>query len=503
MKIFSSSQIREADKFTIQHEPVSSADLMERAAVVCTDWIIERCGTRHTFSIFCGTGNNGGDGLAIARMLFLKGCSVEVYILDYSDKQSEDFGVNYNRLQALVPGSQKIIRVKRIEQISLSPDNIIIDAILGTGISRPLEGILKETVHLINTLSLKVISIDIPSGLFCDKLNGTEDIIVKADYTLTFQFPKLSFMFIENQQFTGLFSILDIGISKEYIEKTGSRNIFITKEEVAPLLRKRSRIAHKGNFGHALLVCGSYGKVGAAILSARACMRVGAGLLTVRIPACGYNILQTAVPEAMADADEEEKKISGTIKAEKYNAIGAGPGLGTENETQNALKLLIQNTQVPMVFDADALNILAENKTWLSFIPPGSVLTPHVAEFGRLTEKGRNSEERHKLQKEFALKYSCYLILKGAHTSVCFPDGTMYFNSTGNPGMATGGSGDVLTGMIVGLLAQGYTSGFAAIAGVYLHGLAGDIAADRFTEECMTASDIIEAIPDAYKYLSA
>lgn len=501
MKILSVNQIREADAFTIEQEPVSSAGLMERAAAACVEWITERYGAEHTFSVFCGTGNNGGDGLVIARLLSAKNYPVNVFIIGSPDKGSKDFSENYQRIQGIQTRQLKIAEIKTAAELKPVQDSIIVDALLGTGVSRLVEGLLKDAVNVINNSSSIVISVDVPSGLYCDKLNDGQDVIVKADFTLTFQFPKLSFMFVETAKYVGAFSILDIGLHPDYIHNTQTKEHFITKEDILSFFKTRDRTAHKGNFGHALLAAGSYGKIGAAELSAKACMRTGVGLLTLRLPKCGYEILQVALPEAMVDVDEEERMISGTIKTGKYNAIGIGPGIGMEKETQNALKLLIQNTAIPVVFDADAINILAENKTWLSFVPRNSIFTPHLGEFERLTGKADNSEERLKQQREFALKYNCYVVLKGAHTSVCGPDGIVFFNSTGNPGMATGGSGDVLTGMITSLLAQGYHPLHACILGVYLHGLAGDLAAAERSEESMLASDIIEFIPAAYKFL--
>ncbi len=501
MKIFSVEQIREADKFTIEEELISSVDIMERAARAVYDSIVNKTEIRN-YVIFCGLGNNGGDGMVLAKFLLDHGYFVKVIIVNYSEKRSEDFIVNYDRLKTKIE-FKEIHSVEEIKSLEFERREapLIIDALLGTGINRPTDGLLADCIHFINQLNLKIISIDVPSGLFGDKSNGVNDTIIKADLTLTFQFPKLSFMFPENADFIGEFNWLDIGLSQQYISETQTNNYFITKEDVKSFIKTRSKNAHKGNFGHALIVAGSKGKIGAAVLSAKACVHNGAGLVTARIPACGYDIIQTSIPEAMADVDSESNFISDNIRIEKYNAIGIGPGIGNEKQTQNVLKLVIQNSAVPVVFDADAINILSENKTWLSFIPANSIFTPHIKEFERLVGKVSNSEERLKEQIDFSIKYNVFVVLKGVHTSVSSPNGEVYFNSTGNPGMATGGSGDVLTGIITSLLAQGYSPKQACIMGVYIHGLAGDFAVYHKTSETMIASDIIEHLADAYKFI--
>jgi hydroxyethylthiazole kinase-like uncharacterized protein yjeF len=504
MKIIDVNQIREADKFTVEQELVSSIDLMERAANACVNWITNRFDISTVFTIVCGLGNNGGDGLAIARLLIKLNYKVNIVIIRHSEKESDDFKINLQRLYDLdgIP-IRNVANSTDIYSLSFGEGRgeVIIDAILGSGLNKPVDGLIADVVSFINQQLLPIISIDVPSGLYCDELNDVKDCIVKATFTLTFQLPKLSFMFSEIAEYIGEFSILDIGLHAHYIYQVHTKNYFITKNDVHVFLKTRSRIAHKGNFGHALLVAGSHGKMGAVVLASKACMRAGAGLLTAHIPKCGYQILQTSIPEAMTDTDTELDFISDNIRLEKYNAIGIGPGIGIEKQTQNVVKLLIQNAHVPLVIDADAINCIAENKTWLSFIPPNSIFTPHPKEFERLAGKAENSEERLKMQREFSFKYNVYVVLKGAHTSVSCPNGDVYFNSTGNPGMATGGSGDVLTGIITSLMAQGYTSEQSCILGVYLHGLAGDFAAHEKSEESIIASDIIEHLSDAFRFI--
>jgi NAD(P)H-hydrate epimerase len=406
-----------------------------------------------------------------------------------------------------LPKDVRLTEIKNITELqnnfNLNEKSIIVDSIFGTGLNKPAEGLAAETIDHLNTNSNSIIAIDIPSGMFCDSQNSKNDVIINASATLTFQFPKLSFMFAENADHVGELAILDIGLHKDHINAVQTQNYFLTKKDISSILKKRSLSSHKGTYGHSLLIAGSFGKMGAAVLSAKAALRSGTGLLTVHVPKCGYDIIQSSVPEAMSSMDEEEKFWSGNIDLEKYNAIGIGPGIGTEKQTQNVLKLVIQNTHVPLVIDADALNIISENKTWLAFLPANSILTPHPKEFERLTEKVDSSKDRIELQREFSLKNRVYVILKGVHTSISCPDGTIFFNSTGNPGMAKGGSGDVLTGIITALMAQHYNSREACILGVYLHGLAGDIAAEHLSQESMLPSDLIEKLPLAFNWLRA
>ncbi len=506
MKIFSTPQIKEMDRFTIQQEPIESIDLMERAAEECCKWISENILTEDEnefdkIKILCGLGNNGGDGLAIARILSGLVSNVEVYIIKYSNDSSPDFIINEERLKKI-----KELNFHYVESSndipSFSKSDLVIDAILGSGLNKMVEGLAAEVIHAINSSKAKVVAIDVPSGLFCDSASIIKNAaIVKANHTLTFQLPKLAFMFPENYEYVGEWHLLDINLSQQFIDHTSTKNHYLTKDIIQSFLHHRSVFSHKGTYGHAMIIAGSYGKMGAAVLASKACLRVGVGLLTTRIPKCGYEILQTSTPEAMIETDEEMNFITSIKNTEVFNAIAVGPGIGMEKQTQIFLKILIQQSSIPMIIDADAINLLAENKTWLSFLPKGSIFTPHPKEFERLVGKSSDNFERMKMQQEFSFKYSCYVILKGAHTCISFPDGTCYFNSTGNSGMATAGSGDVLTGILAGLFAQGYSSSETCLLGVFIHGLAGDIAKEKMGEEAMIASDIIANLGNAYKAL--
>ena len=505
MKILNAAQIREADEYTIANEPVKSIDLMERAALACTIEIISMYDDKRVeFFIFCGTGNNGGDGLAIARLLYDKGYNTKVFILDFSSNSSDNFLINKDRLKQY---GVNIINFSERELFPVISSNVvIIDAIFGTGLNRPVGEKYATIIHCINKKAeegVPVISIDLPSGLF-DEDNSSNILqnIIRATYTLTFQAPKLAFMFPENEVFTGEWKVLDISLDKNYISRIPTNWFFTDPEIAVSLYKRRNKFSHKGTFGHSLIVAGSYGKMGAAILAAKACLRSGTGLLTTHVPKEGYQILQTTVPESMVSIDRDEKIITTAIKYEKYAAIGIGPGLGTEKETQQVIKMLIQNAISPILIDADGINILSENKTWLSFLPPNTILTPHLKEFERLVGKTSNSYERLSVLRKFSEKYNVIVILKGAHTAIALPNNSVYFNSTGNPGMATGGTGDVLSGVITGLLSQGYNPADAALFGVFLHGLAGDLASGYLSEDAMIASDIIEYLPMAFQKIA-
>lgn len=497
MKILSAPQIRQWDEYTIQHEPISSIDLMERAAIRCTEWLVEHYPAATSFGIFCGKGNNGGDGLAIARMLIERNYAVTVHILEFGHLGTTDFQTNLTRLHHFPAADIHFIQTE--EHLHAIPEGqIIIDAILGSGINREVEGITASLIDHMNRAGCEIISIDIPSGLFVDESSkGIKT--VKANYTLSFQCYKMALLVPENSAAIGEVHILNIELHNDFYKKVEPKSEIIDKEIIQSIYKPRNKFSHKGNFGHALLIAGSYGKIGAAVLSAKACLRSGAGLLTCHIPKCGYDILQSTVPEAMVLTDSDAEIISKVETGlEKYFVIGIGPGIGTEAATKTMLKELLTLCTKPVVLDADALNIISEEKQLLQLIPEGSILTPHPKEFERLFGKSNDDFERIQLAINKAVELKCVIILKGHHTLIATPGGNVFFNSTGNAGMATAGSGDVLTGIITGLLAQGYSAVEAAILGVYLHGLAGDLAADTNSKEAMLASDIINHLGTAF-----
>ncbi|MDX9811324.1 MAG: NAD(P)H-hydrate dehydratase [Bacteroidales bacterium] len=502
MKIFKSGQIRDIDRLTISKEPVTSIDLMERAASGLLRHITARYTADKRIFVFAGPGNNGGDGLALARMLYGRGYEVTVFFIAFSDKTTDDWKANRKRLEG-ISGLHYSVISHESELPVLSEDLLCVDALLGSGLTRPAEGLAAATIRHINESRATVVSVDIPSGLFGEDNQGNiPENIIRADLTLTFQFPRLSFFFAENRNYTGEWELIDIGLDPEAIKETPSSFSYAVESDIKAIMKRRSRFAHKGNFGHGLLVAGSYGKMGAALLGARASMRSGTGLLTCHIPSSGLQALNIFVPEAMASPDTDEKTVTGIADPSSYDAVAVGPGMGTEELTCLAFRKLLESYRKPMVIDADGLNILAKHRDWLSMLPPGSVLTPHPGEFARLAGSTEDGYARLMRQVEFSKKYNCILVLKGAYSSVTSPEGQVSFNSTGNPGMATAGSGDVLTGIILSLLASGYDPFEAAIASVFVHGLAGDIAALETGYEALMASDLIDNLGKAFKKIS-
>jgi len=498
MRLFRCDQIKQIDDYTIKEEPVASKDLMERAAGQVLRWFLSRFERSRRIFVFAGPGNNGGDGLALARLLESNRYDTSVYYIAFSEKTSDDWKINYARLKSETKVPFNYLNSSDQFPI-ISSGDIIIDAVFGSGLTHMAEGLAGDIIKLINQSDATVISIDIPSGMFGeDNTKNNYDNIISADFTLSFQFPKIAFMFAENAGYLGEWTVLPIRLSEKAIRNTISSFFLSEKSDVAPILKKRNKFDHKGTFGHGLLCAGSSGKMGAAVLGAGAALRTGIGLITCHIPSSGITIVQTAMPEAMVESDKNEMHLSEIGKADSYSAIGIGPGIGTDPESQKALNKLLTECKKPLVIDADALNIISLNKDWLSLIPAGTILTPHPGEFERLAGKTGNSFLRLKRQIELSEKFKCIIVLKGAHTSITTPDGNTFFNSTGNPGMATAGSGDVLTGMLLSLLAQGYTPENAAVLGVYLHGLAGDIASEESCYESIIASDIIKSIGKAF-----
>jgi ADP-dependent NAD(P)H-hydrate dehydratase / NAD(P)H-hydrate epimerase len=491
MKILSAEEIREWDQFTMLNEPILSIDLMERAAAACTNWLLQHYPDAPSFAIFCGKGNNGGDGLAIARMLLQNGYSVSIYILEFGHLGTVDFQTNLARLHKIPQADIHFVQTSANFH-PFNPGQIIVDALLGTGINRSLEGVTAALVQHINTSGCEIVSIDIPSGLFADD-SSKGQLTVMAVYTLSFQCYKPAFLFAENAAAIGEVQVLNIGLHDDYLTTIKSRFTLADDELIRSIYKPRNKFAHKGSFGHALLVAGSYGKMGAAILAAKSCLRSGVGLLTCHIPASGNIILQSTVAEAMVITDANEAIVT-AMKDElsRFASIGIGPGLGTAKETLAMLRGILEQYRKPLVLDADALNCMASQKELLALIPPGTILTPHQKEFERLFGNNANDFDRVEMALKQAVSLNCIIILKGHHSFIATPNGSGYFNSTGNAGMAKGGSGDVLTGLLTGLLAQGYAPVEAAIFGVYLHGLAGDMAARELSMDGMVAGDIVD-----------
>ena len=492
-KIFSAEQMRAADTYTIRHEPITSIGLMERAAGACCKWILENLTGQNNISIICGTGNNGGDGLAVARMLNGKR-NISVIILKISENPSADFCKNYERLKKCT--EVQIMELEKNSPPEIPQDtDLLIDAVFGTGLSRAPESWVKDIIETMNASPATKLAIDVPSGLFCDR-SSKGNTVFHADTTLSFELPKLAFLLPENGKHVGNFHILPIGLHRNYINETHTPFYYIDKIDGNDILPCRAKFSHKGSFGHVLIIAGSYGKTGAAMLASKACLRTGAGLVTNHLPQKCVDCMQASFPEAMVSIDGNSHCFSSLPQdLDKYTVAAIGPGLGTSAETQNALRKFLSIWGKAAVLDADALNCISLNDNILSVIPENSILTPHPKEFERLAGTWGNDFERLEKQCRFSKLHNVIVVLKGAHTSISVPrrngEVDVFFNSTGNPGMATAGSGDVLTGIIAGLLAQGVSPEKAAILGVYLHGEAGDNAM-KDKGYSLIASDIIE-----------
>ncbi|MDL2308614.1 NAD(P)H-hydrate dehydratase [Bacteroidales bacterium OttesenSCG-928-B11] len=500
--ILLSKAIRKSEEFTMRNESISSLDLMERAGTECASYIFQHFEPAgfDEIVVLCGPGNNGGDGLVIARLFAQQRLPVKVVLCNESGKTSTEFTENLQRLRALSLSNLIILDFNEADLV-LSPNTLVVDALFGIGLSKPLKGYYAEIVDFINSSQSFCIAIDVPSGLFIDDHTPFTHKVVCASITLSFQFQKLAFVMPENSNRIGELVVLDIGLQIPEVSD-GQIFPFIEPELVRQILRPIPQYAHKGVFGHAMLIAGSREMPGAAFLAAHAALRAGAGKLTVHLPSVVAASLPVSLPEAMVDVDPHDDYFT-SINLQNYpfvNALAIGPGIGRNPKTKAALSMLIDEVQIPMVLDADALNILAENKTWLAYLPAGSILTPHPKEFERLAGKAENDFDRLEKAKYFAKRYGIILILKGCHSVVAMPDGNLFFNNTGNPGMATAGSGDVLTGLLLGLLARGYQPEEASLLGVYLHGLAGDMAVeDAESMESLLASDIYKNIGRAYR----
>jgi hydroxyethylthiazole kinase-like uncharacterized protein yjeF len=499
MKILSAKQVKQLDKSTIEEQGMVSIELMERASVMFVDWFIKKYTDKERLiQVICGTGDNGGDGLAVARLLSYLKYRVEVFIIPVSSKPSRDFEINFEQIKGLD------VSITDIDEAYGIPDfpygAITIDAILGSGLNRPLDGFLVEVITDINASCDTIVSIDIASGLFADKPTNSTSILPTD--TFSFELPKLAFMFAENAQRVGKWATDTIHLSEEALQKLPTDSYYISDQDIRVIYKTRAKFAHKGSFGHSLLVTGSYGMMGASVLATRACLRSGSGLVSVHIPESGYEIMQASIPEAIASIDKDRFVFTFLPENADYTAIGVGCGLSQQEKSFPAIrKLLIENT-CPLVIDADALNIIA-SQNWQKSIPKGSIITPHAKEFERLFGETENDFQTNELQRQKSKELGITIVLKGSHTSVTMHDGSCFFNSTGNPGMATGGSGDVLTGIITGLLAQGYMPEEAAVLGVYAHGLAGDFAAEKVGEYSLIASDIIDNLGAAFLKIEA
>lgn len=500
MKIFSASQIKACDAYTIHAAGIQSIELMERAANACVSWITEFLPNDALFIVLCGPGNNGGDGLAITRLLHRKGYGAKAFLLKFTDELSPDCNKNLERLQNI---DEELVDILEEDMyVTDVPEHVyIIDAILGTGINRAVEGWVANFIEHINELPNYKVAIDVPSGMPVDNIPDEEVQMVKADHTLSFQFYKRAFLHPETGSNTGYVHVLDIGLHPTFIESTHTSYRIIDSTAIADIYTQRDLFTHKGDYGHALIVAGSHGMMGAAVLAVKAAMRSGAGKVTALVPECGYNIIQSAMPEVMCKVCGD-KYINKVSSWESMDVVGLGPGISTNENAARAVAEFITACKEPIVVDADALNIMAERKELLGKLPADSILTPHPKEFDRLFGDSTNSMQRLEKARTQAMRYNIIIVLKGRCTTIVTPEGECWYNLTGNPGMATAGSGDVLTGIITGLVAQGYTPEESAKLGVYIHGLAGNFAAQKLSQEAMIAGDIIDRLGKAFRTIS-
>ncbi len=494
MKIFNASQIRQIDALTLKRQSLTSLELMERAAGACAAWICSRYDTGTKIFVFCGPGNNGGDGLAIARILHSRGYDAGVWLAASSRALSPDCQANLDRLP---PGI--LHPVQEDSELPLpGKKELVIDALFGTGLNHPPAGIIARTMAWINQGAAPVVAIDMPSGMYADRHPGGQPV-VRAAHTLSLETWKLAFLIPGTGEWAGSVHLLPLGLDPGALKETSTPFCLTDPGDISALITPRPPFSHKGDFGHVLLIAGSYGKMGAAVLSARACLRSGAGLVTCLVPEKGYPVIQTAVPEAMcityAPGQDEMLRPE---DLEKYDAIGIGPGLGEGPEATRLVRTALEGSR-PLVIDADGLNLIARHPDWMKDIPPASILTPHPGEFERLFGKSPDPFARLDLLIRQAAENRIHILLKGRYTAIACPDGRCFFNPTGNPGMATGGTGDALTGILSGLRAQGYSPEHAAILGAYLHGLAGDFAAAALSGNSMLAGDLIENLGAAFK----
>ncbi len=502
MKIINAAQIKESEAYSAAKQEIRAIDLMERAATAAAARIAEISTPDTLYCVICGCGNNGGDGMAIARLLANMNRKVQVYIVGNQKDASKEFQSNFKRLEHQMKIEISLCNDADTVKISAAKNTVIVDALLGSGFHPPLRELEMEVIKKINASGLPTVSIDLPSGLTCDEPIAS-GIAVHCHLCLTFQRPKLNLLLPENEKYVPEFQVLDINLDETFMEGIPSQLFYDTAKDLKFLLKKRNKFAHKGHFGHALIFGGHKGMLGCIILSAKACLRSGAGWVSVYLPGRGENMLGSHLPEAMILSDPNPDKITSCPKLENFHAIAAGMGMGSDPETVNALKLLIQNSNGGLVLDADALNILSENKTWLAFLPPLTILTPHPGEFKKLVGEFNNSHQQLEAAKYFCSKYNTILILKGAHSKVIDPSGNLFIGTTGNPALAKASSGDVLSGMIASFLAQGYAPISAARLAVFLHGYAADLFIHSNSEQGMIAGDLIDLLPVAFKKLES
>lgn len=502
MKIFSNDDIRAIDRLTIERG-TSATDLIERVAEGVTDEIVARFPASRPTAVFAGPGNNGADALAVAARLAAQGFLPDIYLFNIGgDKLSEECRFYRDAVKAL-PN----VRLIEVTGAFTLPDMdrrwLVIDGLFGSGLREGLTGGFKTLVQFINDSGASVVAIDVPSGMFCDWNKGSINRnIIHANLTIAIQFPRLAFLMKENQELVGEWKTIDIGLDPEAIRHTQATFQLVDMGGIRKLLKPRKPFCSKADLGHALLVAGSYGMMGAAQFAAKGAMRSGLGKLTVHSASWGYEVMQTTVPEAMFSPDTNDNVVTAIPTGRRYSAIAIGPGIGTSEPTIQALENFLKSATEPLILDADALNCIAQRRQLLDLVPDHSILTPHAGEFDRLFGSWATDEERLLRAIKAAEDYNIIILLKGRYTALIRPDGKVYFNSSGTPALATAGSGDVLTGIILSLMAQGHKPEIAAITAAFIHGLAGQIAAEQNGIYGTTASDIARAVGPAIMRLT-
>ncbi|WMN11573.1 NAD(P)H-hydrate dehydratase [Marivirga salinae] len=493
MKILNVQQIREADQFTIKNEPIASIDLMERASGQVVNWVCKHFSNEHEIIVLAGSGNNGGDGLAIARLLSNQNYSVKV-VLIMGESGSDDFEQNLDRLKSL----KKVEILNDFNFSNSNNDYIFIDAIFGSGLSRPIEGDIAKFVQKVNEAKGIKLAVDIPSGVFADEPSPGETIF-KSDFTLSFQVPKLAFMMAENQQYVGQFEILNIGLSEEFINNCISDYSIYELTKELKLLLKVDSIAHKGIRGRATIIAGGHAKMGAVILAAKGTLHSGIGLLSVQVCPLCIDIIQNQIPEALILEDENDYVLGSFLGYNKQDVLVFGPAIGFANKTIKLLEEILKTFKGQLILDADAITILAKNREMLELLPEGTILTPHHGEFKRLVGNYSNNFEALMQLKSFCKHHKVVVVLKGKFTAVCNEKGQVSFNTTGNQGMAKGGSGDLLCGILAGIAPRVQNPFETAKLAVYLHGFSGDISLKEYGENYMTPSTMISNLKDTFK----
>ena len=487
-KVFATGDIKELDRLTLLYEKIGEVELISRAARAFFDAIIALYPPSRSVLLFCGPGNNGNDGRALASLLMTAGYRITRYDLGIDDAKP-------------LPAVAELVADTKFVEMCAAP--LMIDALFGAGLNRALDGVAAEWVQWMNSVSGVRIALDIPSGWHGEENAAVDGApIVRAHLTLTLDFPKRSFFFPESAQYVGEWQVVPLGLSPQAIAEVETPFRMVSPEKMIALLKPLPKFLHKGAAGRVRLFAGSPGMMGAAALATKAAYRTGAGWVEVLTPKSEMQLLQMMVPEAIVrDVDmnvtpDKDAKHNGGAE-DVSMTFGAGPGMGVSEAAATRLKDFLKLQTQPVVLDADALNILSANPDLWLLVPKDAIITPHPGEFRRLAGGWENDHHRLQLQRSFAAQRQVIVVLKGAHTSIALPNGTVYFNVSGNPGMATAGSGDVLTGIILGLLAQGLPPQESAILGVYLHGVAGDLAAADLGQRSVMASDITNAIPKA------